>query len=222
MLQQSEEARFHSHWLNGGAGIEMGYLAGGIIEVKLFVQPFDFIERLFACGAEGDSVRAVKKKLKPCCHRLARQGNMRRVVITHYDNGRVPYVMGLTSRPSPVVILRVFSSKRHIIFKRSDISPNEITVWTRTARSMWALGFAPERMQSNQFFSCDGKSSGWKPLNCSGSSSSEKPFSEQFLAVFPEQRPQRVDSQRGHDGTMPQMRLQVFGRRLIARCLTTP
>src|SRR5439155_15690893 len=163
----------------------MGYLAGGIIEVKLFVQPFDFIERLFACGPEGDCVRAVKKELKPCCHRLARQGNMRRVVITHYDNGSVPYVIGLTSRPSPVVILRVFSSKRHIIFKRSDISPNEITVWTRTARSISALGFLPERMQSNQFFSCDGKSSGSKPLNCSGSSSSEKGFSGLSSTLLP-------------------------------------
>jgi hypothetical protein len=50
-------------------------------------------------------------------------------------------------------ILRDFSSKRQVVFIRSDISANEITVWTRMARSMLALVCCPERMQSNQFFS---------------------------------------------------------------------
>src|SRR5690625_1901907 len=67
-----------------------------------------------------------------------------------YATGCDPYVIGSTSRPSPVVILRVFGSKRHMMLSRSDTSASARIVCWRTAISTFAIVSSPLRIQEYQ------------------------------------------------------------------------
>ncbi len=75
LFEQMKKPRLDSHGFARRARVEARDLAGGGIEIKLTVQPFNFIEGFLTRRAQRHRVFAVEHDFEPRCHGLASEGD---------------------------------------------------------------------------------------------------------------------------------------------------